>query len=89
MRALLLISAPPPDLEPSETLREVWRAEEEAYERGDIDGALDAVVAAGRCEAPAELRARIVAMQRRVYEHGAAAGPMSSPSTPSRGTRAC
>ena len=86
VRALLLISAPPPDLEPSETLREVWRAEEEAYERGDIDGALEAVVAGWTLPgAPAELRARIAAMQRRVYEHGAAAGPYEEPLDPLEG----
>jgi len=75
VRALLLVSAPPPDLEPSDALREVWRAEEEAYDRGDIDGALEVVVAAWtQPDAPSELRARVAAMQRRAYEQGPAAG---------------
>ena len=73
VRALVLISAPPPDLEPSDALREVWRAEEEAYDRGDIDEALEVVVAAWtQPDAPPELRARIAAMQRRAYEQGPA-----------------
>ena len=75
VRALLLISAPPPDLEPSDALREVWRAEEEAYDRGDIDAALEVVVAAWtQPDASPELRARIAAIPRRAYEQGPADG---------------
>lgn len=86
VRALLLISAPPPDLEPSDALQEVWRAEEEAYERGDIDGALEVVVAAWTLsDAPAALRARVAVMQRRAYEHAAAAGPYEEPLDPLEG----
>ncbi len=80
VRALMLISAPPPDLEPSEQLREAWRAEEEAYDRGDIDGAVEAVVAAWTLpDASAALRERIAAAQRRAYEHAAAAGQYEEP----------
>lgn len=72
VRAMMLISAPPPGLEPSEQLREAWRAEEEAHERGDIDGAVAAVVAAWTLpDAPAALRERIAAAQRLVYAHAA------------------
>ena len=83
VRALLLISAPPPDLEPSDALREVWRAEEEAYDRGDIDGALEVVIAAWTLpDAPSELRARVAAMQRRAYEQGTAPDAPEEPPDP-------
>jgi pimeloyl-ACP methyl ester carboxylesterase len=83
VRALMLISAPPPGFEPSEQLREAWRAEEEAYERGDIDGAVAAVVAAWTLpDAPEALREHIAAAQRRVYEHAAAAGAYEEPPDP-------
>ena len=83
VRALMLISAPPPDHEPSDALREVWRAEEEAYDRGDIDGALEVVIAAWTLpDAPPELRARVATMQRRAYEQGTAADPLEEPPDP-------
>ena len=83
VRALLLISTPPPALEPSEALREAWRAEEEAFDRGDIEGAVDAVVAAWTLpSAPASLRERIAAAQRRAFEHAAVAGPPEAAADP-------
>ena len=84
VRALMLISAPPPGLEPSDQLREAWRTEEEAYDRGDIDGAVGAVVAAWTLpDAPQAIRERIATAQRRAYEHAAAATvPYEEPPDP-------
>jgi pimeloyl-ACP methyl ester carboxylesterase len=67
--ALALISAPPPDLaEPSAELRAAWDAENVACERGDIDAAVTAVVAAWtQPDAPAELKRRVAEMQRRAF----------------------
>jgi 3-oxoadipate enol-lactonase len=67
--ALVLVSAPPPVLDPSPELRAAWDAEEEALERGDIDAAVAAVLDTWtRPDAPASLRARVEAMQRRAFE---------------------
>ncbi len=67
--ALALISAPAPGLEPSEELSEAWEAEESALERGDIDGAVRAVVDAWLlADAPSELRDQVAGMQRRAFE---------------------
>jgi 3-oxoadipate enol-lactonase len=67
--ALVAISAPPPDLDPSPRLRAAWQAEEEAAERGDIDSAVQAVVDAWtQPDAPAELRELVAEMQRRALE---------------------
>lgn len=67
--ALMLVSAPPPDLEPSPELRGAWEAEESALERGDIDAAVDAVLAAWTLpNASAALRERVASMQRRAFE---------------------
>ncbi len=86
VRALMLISARPPGLEPSDQLREAWRTEEEAYDRGDIDGAVEAVLAAWTLpDAPPALRERIAAAQRRAYEHAAAAGAYEEPPDPLEG----
>jgi pimeloyl-ACP methyl ester carboxylesterase len=66
---LVLVSAPPPDLDPSPRLRAAWEAEEEALERGDVDAALAAVVDAWTLpDAPQALRERVAAMQRRAFE---------------------
>lgn len=66
--ALALVSAPAPGLEPSEELRAIWAAEGAALERGDLEGAVDAVVSGWtRPEAPVTLRERIAAMQRRSF----------------------
>ena len=63
---LVLISAPAPELEPSEQLQAAWAEEEAALERGDIDGAVDAVVSAWTLPgAPETLRSRVATMQRR------------------------
>lgn len=67
--ALALISAPAPDLEPSEELEAIWAAEEEAIERGDLEAAARAVVDGWTLPgAPDELREQIAAMQMRAYE---------------------
>ena len=67
--ALALISAPAPGVEPSEELQAAWAGEENALERGELDEAVNAVIDAWTLAgAPAELRERIAAMQRRAYE---------------------
>lgn len=67
--SLVLVSAPAPGIEPSSALRAAWDAEESALERGDVDGAVAAVVDAWTLPgAPAELRERVAAMQRRTFE---------------------
>jgi pimeloyl-ACP methyl ester carboxylesterase len=65
--ALVLISAPPPDLEqPSPELRAAWDAENSALERGDIEAAVQAVVEAWTLpDAPNRLREHVADMQRR------------------------
>jgi pimeloyl-ACP methyl ester carboxylesterase len=53
--ALVLASAPAPDITPSNRLRAAWDAEETALERGDLDGAVEAVLdawLAGRDDMP-------------------------------------
>jgi 3-oxoadipate enol-lactonase len=73
--AMALVSAPPPDLEPSAELQAAWEAEESALERGDIDAAVGAVLDAWLlADAPAALRDRVAAMQRHAFEVQAAAG---------------
>jgi pimeloyl-ACP methyl ester carboxylesterase len=74
--ALALISAPPPELEPSPELEAAWEAEEAALERGDIDAAVAAVVDAWTLpDASPELRERVAAMQRRAFALQAEAPP--------------
>ena len=66
---LVLVSAPAPGLEPSDELSAAWEAEESALERGDIDGAVRAVVDAWLlADAPSELREKVAGMQRRAFE---------------------
>ena len=73
--AMALVSAPPPDLEPSAELQAAWEAEESALERRDIEAAVGAVLDAWLlADAPAALRDRVAAMQRRAFEVQAAAG---------------
>ena len=80
VRALGLISAPAPGLEPSPQLHEAWTAEEEAMERGDIDAAVDVVLAAWlAADAPPALRDLVAAMQRRAFELEPEAGPDEPP----------
>jgi len=69
VQGLVIMSAPAPGLEPSPRLQAAWAAEGEALERGDLDAATDAVVAAWLApDAPAELRDLVAAMQRRAFE---------------------
>jgi pimeloyl-ACP methyl ester carboxylesterase len=67
---LVLVSPPPLELdEPSAQLAAAWQAEEAALERGDIDGAVDAVLEAWlQPGAPEALRSRVADMQRRAFE---------------------
>jgi pimeloyl-ACP methyl ester carboxylesterase len=78
---LMLVSTPPVILDPSPELSAAWEAEESALERGDIDGAVSAVIEAWlQPGAPAELRERVAAMQRRAIElQGAAADVSEAP----------
>ena len=76
VRALALVSAPAPGLKPSPRLDAVWTAETEAMERGDVDGAVTAVLDGWlAADAPAELRAYVAAAQRRALELEEHAGP--------------
>jgi pimeloyl-ACP methyl ester carboxylesterase len=73
--ALVLVSPPPREWEPSERLQAAWDAEEAALEREDVEGAVTAVVDAWTLpDAPAELRDRVAAMQRRALETQMAGG---------------
>jgi pimeloyl-ACP methyl ester carboxylesterase len=73
--ALVLISPPPWAPDPSPALRSAWDAENAALKRGDIDGAVAAVVAAWtQPNAPDALRKRVASMQRRAFVLQAAAG---------------
>jgi 3-oxoadipate enol-lactonase len=87
--ALALISAPAPGLEPSAQLEAAWTAESEAMERGDIDGAVDAVLAAWLApDAPPDLRDSVAAMQRRAFELDPT-GEMPQPADPLEGHPEC
>lgn len=67
--ALVLVSAPPPGLEPSAELKAVWQAEEDALERSDVDAAVAAVVDGWTLpDAPQGLRDQVATMQRRALE---------------------
>jgi 3-oxoadipate enol-lactonase len=80
---LVLVSPPPLHTDPSPQLEAAWAAEDEAPERGDIDGAVGAVVEAWtRPDAPAALRKRVAAMQRRALELQAAAGNVAEAADP-------
>jgi pimeloyl-ACP methyl ester carboxylesterase len=69
VRGLAIISSPAPGMKPSPQLEAAWSAESEAMERGDIDAAVNGVVAAWLApDAPAELRDLVSAMQRRAFE---------------------
>jgi 3-oxoadipate enol-lactonase len=82
VRALALVSSPAPGLEPSAQLEAAWTAESEAMERGDIDGAVDAVLAAWLApDAPLDLRDSVAAMQRRAFELDPT-GEMPQPADP-------
>jgi len=77
--ALVLISAPAPELEPSDELTAACEGEEAALERGDIDGAVEAVLDAW---VPDGLRDRVAPMQRRAFELQARAGGVSEAPDP-------
>jgi 3-oxoadipate enol-lactonase len=81
--ALVLVSAPAPALEPSAELEAAWSEEEAALERGDVEGAVRAVVDAWtQPGAPADLRDRVADMQRRAFELQAAAGDVAEAPDP-------
>jgi pimeloyl-ACP methyl ester carboxylesterase len=80
---LVVVSAPPPDLEPSPQLLRVWEAEEAALERGGVDGAVAAVVEGWTLpDASPELRERVAIMQRRAFAQQAAVGTYSEEPDP-------
>jgi pimeloyl-ACP methyl ester carboxylesterase len=80
---LVLASAPAPDISPSSRLRAAWDAEETALERGDIDGAVEAVLHAWLApDASAQLRERVGTMQRRAFELQADPPPTSDAADP-------
>jgi pimeloyl-ACP methyl ester carboxylesterase len=81
--ALALISTPAPGVEPSAELEAAWEAEESAFERGDLEAAVAAVVETWTlADAPADLRDRIAAMQRRAFELAALAGDVTESEDP-------
>jgi pimeloyl-ACP methyl ester carboxylesterase len=81
--ALVLVSSPAPGLEPSAELEAAWAEEEGALQRGDVEGAVRAVVDAWtQPGAPDELRERVAAMQRRGFELQAAAGDVAEAPDP-------
>lgn len=80
---LVLISPPPLNHEPSPELAAAWEAEEAAWEQGDLDGVATAVAGAWvRPDAPAGIRERVIAMQRRAAELQAAAGEVEEAPDP-------
>jgi pimeloyl-ACP methyl ester carboxylesterase len=71
---LVLVSAPAPVEDPSPELEAAWEAEESALEAGGVEAAVQAVVDAWLLPgAPAALRERVAAMQRRAFEQQLAA----------------
>jgi pimeloyl-ACP methyl ester carboxylesterase len=81
--ALVLVSTPAPGIEPSAQLEALWRAEEAALRRGDIEGAVRAVVEGWTLPAaPVALRERVAAMQRRAFAAQSAAGTVSEAPDP-------
>jgi 3-oxoadipate enol-lactonase len=81
---LVLVSPPPREWDPSPQLKAAWDAEEAALERGDVDAAAAAVAEAW---APAPLRDRVAAMQRRALETQLAAGDVEEAPDPLEGRR--
>jgi pimeloyl-ACP methyl ester carboxylesterase len=81
--ALVLVSTPAPGIEPSAQLEAAWQAEETALQRGDVEGAVRAVVEGWtRPDAPAALRDRVAAMQRRAFALQGDTGPVSEAPDP-------
>jgi pimeloyl-ACP methyl ester carboxylesterase len=69
VNGLLLVSSPPPGLEPSPRLEAVWEAEADAIDRGDTEAAVTAMVDAWTLpDAPPAQRELVATMQRRAYE---------------------
>lgn len=67
--SLILFSASVPDREPSSELLAAWEAEEEALAAGDLQRAVEAVLAAWvGPDVPEGVRRRVAAMQLRNYE---------------------
>jgi pimeloyl-ACP methyl ester carboxylesterase len=78
--ALLLVAPPVGIDDPGPELRAAWEAEEAAFERGDVEAALQAVVDGWTLpDAPAELRELVAAMQRRAYALQGDAEPKEAP----------
>jgi pimeloyl-ACP methyl ester carboxylesterase len=81
--ALALISAPAPGVDPSPELEAACAVEESALERGDLDGAVAAVIDTWTLsDAPATLREQIARMQRRAYERRSDAEEISAAEDP-------
>ena len=78
--ALVMISAPSPDLEPSAELQAAWQTEEAAMERGDVGDAVEVVLETWLLpDAAPELRELVAAMQSRAYELQSAAAEHEIP----------
>ena len=74
IRALALVSAPAPGVDESGELLAAWEAEEAALERDDVEGAVEAILAAWLLpDASRELRDRIADSQRRALAKQAGA----------------
>lgn len=81
--ALVLVSTPAPGIEPSEQLETLWQAEDAALQRGDVEGAVRAVIDGWtRPDAPAALRERVATMQRRAFALQQGAGAVSEAPDP-------
>ena len=66
IRALALVSAPAPGLDPSAELQSAWEAEEAALQRGDVEAAVEAILAAWlQPGAAPALRDRVARSQQR------------------------
>ena len=81
--ALMLVSPPPLNLDPSSALQQAWDAEESALASGDIDGAVAAVLDAWLLpNAPKAIRDRVGAMQRKAFELQLSAPEVAQPPDP-------
>jgi pimeloyl-ACP methyl ester carboxylesterase len=81
--ALVLVSAPAPELQPSPQLQAAWDAESAALDRGDVEAAVQVVLAAWLLPgAPAALRERVAAMARLAFRVALAAGEQTEAPDP-------
>jgi pimeloyl-ACP methyl ester carboxylesterase len=81
--ALVLVSAPGPEADPSEELEAAWAAEEAALARGDVDAAVRAVTDHWiLSDAPRLLRERVATMQRNAFFLQAGAGSVGEAPDP-------